>query len=294
MRSCDMQQQATRTSPIAMDAIIVITNCNGCNQCLHHEVPKRSQNKPLKCNEEGRGNQPQSHKAVLPMKTTRASWERHEYHNDTHTTTMIIAARASIVAKPAQRMQTATFHQSAQESRVVCSMWQWQLLSLSAWLTRAAQAPRWRRSRQWHAQQQEESLRPRASSPDAYTVSTPITCTTSAMLICATKHTNNNNNLQTATKQTKTQPPWHVHYVSRTRQPLDKQWIKLPGRASDTIFSAKRTSASNNNKKYFVSTPKIKRMLVVWCSGPATSTSSWVQSAKIFLNGFSWRGCLDS
>ena len=45
------------------------------------------------------------------------------------------------------------------------------------------------------------SVRIRASSPDAYMVSMPITPTMCAMLIHATKHANNNNNLQTATKQ---------------------------------------------------------------------------------------------
>ncbi len=40
--------------------------------------------------------------------------------------------------------------------------------------------------------------------------------------------------------------------------------------------------------------PKIKRMLVVWCSGLATATSSQVQSAKNISDGFSLRGCLDS
>ena len=40
--------------------------------------------------------------------------------------------------------------------------------------------------------------------------------------------------------------------------------------------------------------PKIKRMLVVWCSGLATATSSWVQSVKIILDGLSLRGCLES
>jgi hypothetical protein len=54
------------TSPIAMDANIVITNRDGCNQHLHHEVPKHSRDEPLKCNEVGCGNKPQSHKAVLP------------------------------------------------------------------------------------------------------------------------------------------------------------------------------------------------------------------------------------
>ncbi len=48
---------------------------------------------------------------------------------------MIIAARASIVAKGAQQMQTAMFCQPAQESRVVRSMRQWHLSSLSTWPT---------------------------------------------------------------------------------------------------------------------------------------------------------------
>ncbi len=48
----------------------------------------------------------------------------------------------------------------------------------------------------------------------------------------------------------KTQPPWHMHHTSRAHQLLDKQQTKLPGRASETIPSNKKTSASNNNKKY--------------------------------------------
>jgi hypothetical protein len=57
----------------------------------------------------------------------------------------------------------------------------------------------------------------------------------------------------------------------------------------------KNKRKQKHNKKYhFVSTPKIKRILVVWCSGPATATSSQVQSAKIILDGFSQQGCLDS
>jgi hypothetical protein len=50
------------------------------------------------------------------------------------------------------------------------------------------------------------SARTRASSPDAYMVSTPIAHTTSVTLIHATKCRNNNNNLKTANKQTKTKP----------------------------------------------------------------------------------------
>jgi hypothetical protein len=49
------------------------------------------------------------------------------------------------------------------------------------------------------------SARTRASSPDAYTASTPITRTMSVMLICATKRANNNN-LQAATTTQKSLP----------------------------------------------------------------------------------------
>ncbi len=212
-----------------MDAINAIANCNGRNQCLHREAPKRSQDEPLKHNKEGRGNQPQSHKAVLPTNATRALWGWCEYQNNTHTTTTIIAARASIVAKHAQRMQTATFCQPAQESRVIRLTWWRQLSSPSAWLT-------WTKT------------------------------TTSA------------------SNKKKTKLLWHARHASHARQLLDKQQIELSGRAGDTIFSDKRTNTSNDNKKYhFVGTPKVKRMLAVWCSGPATATSSRVQSAKKIL-----------
>jgi hypothetical protein len=114
-----------------------IANRNGRNQHNHHEMPKRSWEEPLKRNEEGHGNQPQSHKAALLTNATRALWGRCEYHNNTHTPTTNIAARASIVAKRAWRTQTATFCQPAQESRVVGSTWWRQLLSPSAWPTQA-------------------------------------------------------------------------------------------------------------------------------------------------------------
>jgi hypothetical protein len=58
----DKQQQATTPSPIAMDAIKVITNCNGRNQCHHCEASKLLQNEPLKFDKEGRGDQLWSHK----------------------------------------------------------------------------------------------------------------------------------------------------------------------------------------------------------------------------------------
>ncbi len=133
MRSCNKWQQATMTLPIAMYAMDSIANCDGRNQCNHCEMPKRSWEEPLKCNKEGRGNQHQSHKAALSTNATRALWGRCEYHNNTHTAMTNIAAMASIVVKRAQRTQTATFCQPAQESRVVSSM-QWrQLLSPSAW-----------------------------------------------------------------------------------------------------------------------------------------------------------------
>jgi hypothetical protein len=58
MHSCNKQQQATMTLPIAMDPINAITNRDGPNQQNHHETPKCSQEEPLKCNKEGCGNQP--------------------------------------------------------------------------------------------------------------------------------------------------------------------------------------------------------------------------------------------
>jgi hypothetical protein len=106
---CGKQQQATTTLPIAMGAIEAITDRDGCNQRLHREVPKRSQEEPFKRNKEGRGDQPWSHKAASPMNATRASWGRCEYHEDTHIATTTIAARASIVAKRARQTQAATF-----------------------------------------------------------------------------------------------------------------------------------------------------------------------------------------
>jgi hypothetical protein len=78
--------------------IKAITNCNEQNQGHHCEAPKRSQDKPLTRDEEGRGNQPWSHKAALPTNATRAFWGRHEYHNDTHPATTIIVTGASITA----------------------------------------------------------------------------------------------------------------------------------------------------------------------------------------------------
>jgi hypothetical protein len=118
-----------------MDAIKAITNSDGHNQRNHREMPKRSQEEPLKRNEDGRGNQPWSHKAALLTNATRALWGHCEHHNDTHTATTNIAARTSIAATRAQQTQTATFCRPAQESRVMCSTrWQ-QLLSPSAWPT---------------------------------------------------------------------------------------------------------------------------------------------------------------
>ncbi len=55
-----------------MDAIKAITNRDGRDQHLHREVQKCSQTKPLKCNEEGHGNQSQSHKAALLTNAAKA------------------------------------------------------------------------------------------------------------------------------------------------------------------------------------------------------------------------------
>jgi hypothetical protein len=59
------------------------------------------------------------------------------------------------------------------------------------------------------------------------------------------------------------------------QQSLDKQQIKLPGRAGDTVFSDKRTSTTNNNKKYhFVSTPKKRGFLFF-------DTLAWPQQLQV-------------
>ncbi len=214
-----------------MDAIIAITNCNGRNQCLHCEAPKRSQDEPLKRNEEGCGDQPQSHKPALPTNMTRASWGHYEYHNNTHPTTMTIAARASISATCVQWTQTAMFCWPAQESRVARSTWQRQLSSPSAWPTWAAQAPQQTTTvavmTSATTRRVSPSMRTTASSPDAYTESIPITCTTSAALIRATKRANNNNNLQTETKQTK-------NTAAMTRAPRVTQ-VTIAGQAAKQV-----------------------------------------------------------
>jgi hypothetical protein len=57
---------------IVMVAIKAITNRDGCNQRHHREALKRSQDEPLNCDKEGRGDKSQSHKAALPTNATRA------------------------------------------------------------------------------------------------------------------------------------------------------------------------------------------------------------------------------
>jgi hypothetical protein len=232
-----------------MNAIIAITNRDGCNEHLHPEAPKCSRDEPLKCNEEGRGNQPQSHKVALPTNVIRALWGRCEYHNNTHPTSTIIAARVSIAAMRVQWTQTAMFLPTSAGVKgctLNATMATIVTVSMAGASSTSSTMVGVAAMTSTTTRRVSPSARTRASSPDAYRVSMPITCTASAMLIRATKHTNNNN-LQPTT--TKTQPPQNVHHTSCARQLLDKQQSKLPGRASDTIFSDKRTSASNENKK---------------------------------------------
>ncbi len=59
-RSCNKQQQLMMTWPIMMDANKAITDCDRRNQRHHRDAPTHSQDKPLKRNEEGSGNQPQA------------------------------------------------------------------------------------------------------------------------------------------------------------------------------------------------------------------------------------------
>jgi hypothetical protein len=167
------------------------------------------------------------------MNATRASWRRREYHNDTHTATVIIAVRVSIAATRAGGMQSAKFYQPAQEPWVVRLMQWCQLSSLSAWPTQAAQA-----LQQWQPWQQSSPTTrriPRAQGQGLQALPpTRRACQSLVALICTTKHANNNNNLQAA-KKTHTQPPCHVHHTSGAGQLPDKQQIEMPGRASETV-----------------------------------------------------------
>jgi hypothetical protein len=70
--SCNKQQQATMTLPIAMEAIEAITDHNEHDEFHHCETPKCSRDEPFKRNKEGCGDQPRSHKEALPISTTRA------------------------------------------------------------------------------------------------------------------------------------------------------------------------------------------------------------------------------
>ncbi len=58
----------------------------------------------------------QSHKAASPTNGTKASWECHEYHNDTHPTMTIIVKGALIAATQARQMQARTRRSSKQET----------------------------------------------------------------------------------------------------------------------------------------------------------------------------------
>ncbi len=238
--SCDKQQQLTTTWPITMDMIKAITDCDRHNQCHHCEAPKRSRNKPLKCNKEGHGDQPQSHKAALPTNATRVLWGRHEYHSNTHPATTIIVTGASIAVTQAQRTQEGdTLHGKPQADRA--------------------------------------NSCPRSPTMNAGSITKQ------------QKRTWKQNKKNTRHSR------YGTYAMHHTRRSLDKPRTELPGRASDTVPSDDRTSASDNNKTYhFVGNPKITRMLIVWCSGLAIAPSSRVQSAKNISDGFSRWGCLDS
>ncbi len=96
----------------------------------------------------------------------------------------------------------------------------------------------------------------------------------------------NNNNLQTATKQQqKMKPSWHVRHASRTWQLLDKQQIKLPGRAGDTVFKDKRTSASNTTKNAILLVSKNKKDTCCSMLWPGHSNFKLNQKSK---NNFVW------
>jgi hypothetical protein len=203
-------------------------------------------------------------------------WGRREYHDDTHISTRTIASGTSIAAMRAWKTQTTMFCHPAQEPRVLCLTWRW-LSSLSSWLTQAVQAPR-----PWQSRKQTNAITRRVpwAWGQGLQALPPIQQARQSLvaLIRTTKHTNNNNKHKQQ-KNGKKQSCRDTYATRHALQLLDKPRIESPDQASDTIPSNKRTSTSDDNQKsHFFSTPKIKRM---------TATSSRVQSAKIFLDGFS-------
>ncbi len=135
-----------KPSLIAMDAInAFIVRC----QSAHKTSPSNATRKAMAISLKA--------KAALPTNATSLLWGPHEYHDNNHPTTTIIAKRPSIATMCAQQMQTATFCWPAQESRVIRSMQLWQQLSPSAWPMQAAQALQQQWLRRQQAQQQEES-----------------------------------------------------------------------------------------------------------------------------------------
>jgi len=72
-----------------MEAIKAITNSGGRDRCHHHDASKCSRNEPLEHDEEGRGDQPRSHK--LPRRQTQQ-----EHHKGGVSITMILTPRQQL------------------------------------------------------------------------------------------------------------------------------------------------------------------------------------------------------
>ncbi len=175
--SCDKQQQAMTPSSITMDAINAITNHDSHNQCNYCQVPKCTLNKPLKCNKEGRGNKPQSHKAALLTNVTksvrRALWVLQKYsscnNNYCHRSINICnvcATNANCNILPTSAGATGCMLNATTATIVTISMANASSTSSTTMAVVATTSTTTRRDPP-HA-------RTRASSPATYTASTPI------------------------------------------------------------------------------------------------------------------------
>ncbi len=97
------------------------------------------------------------------------------------------------------------------------------------------------------------------------------------------KQNKNNEAIVTRTPRVTCNDCWTSRESSRLAEPVTPSLV--------TTEQARVTTTKTTI--LLVLNPKIKRMLVVWCSGLATATLSQVQSAKNILDGFSLQGCLD-
>ncbi len=181
-------------------------------------------------------------------------------------------------------------------SQGLYAWWRRQLLSPSAWPMQAAQAPQRWQSWQQQVQQQEES-------PECKDKGFKPWCLHGKHAnhlhdkCCANPHNQARKQQQQAqaTKNRKKQSRRDTYATRHAHNDCltSSKSSRLAEPVTPSLVTKDKRERRQQQNYHVCSNPKIKRMLVVWWSGPATATSSWVRSAKIFLDGFPWQGCLD-